>query len=99
MKVERTKLSFTFAQVANIFHDLVKDLNSSVGHDNETQLVTHVLHFMNLDESSYGVQIRQVLHNIRLMSVKILNETPRMNIENPKLLFIFLEEHSSIRMV
>jgi hypothetical protein len=71
MKVERT----------NILHDLVQDFDSSVGHDNKTQLVTHVLHFMNLDKSSHGVQIRQVLHNIRLVSINIINETPKITIE------------------
>jgi len=44
-----------------------------VSHDYHTQLVSEVLHFMNLYKSSHLVDLIQILHHIRLVAVEEKN--------------------------
>lgn len=42
----------------------------SVSHDYHTQLVSKVLHFMNLYKSSHLVNFIQILHHIRFIAIE-----------------------------
>lgn len=42
----------------------------SVSHDYHTQLVSKILHFMNLDKSSHLVYFIQILHHIRFVAIE-----------------------------
>lgn len=41
-----------------------------MSHDYHTQLVSKVLHFMNLDKSSHLVDFIQILHHIRFITIE-----------------------------
>lgn len=42
----------------------------SMSHDYHTQLVSKILHFMNLDKSSHLVYFIQILHHIRFIAIE-----------------------------
>lgn len=45
----------------------------SMSHDYHTQLVSKILHFMNLDKSSHLVYFIQILHHIRFIAIEQKN--------------------------